>query len=233
MKLGQPTQQAAKQRHWNRTTTVWVMCWLTACLMTVLLACRDEQKPGANVTLASLDNMVAIPAGVFTLGTDDGTELEAPARPVTTSTYWIDKYEYPNVVGENPLVNVTWYQAQEKCTIAGKRLCTEREWEKACRGPEDWLYPYGDTYEPKRCRTSADWEDGFATIGSTGCFSRYGVGDMSGNIQEWTLGESVEERAVRGGFWNSSSYQARCTTRAFFNTIYSDSTLGFRCCKSE
>ena len=167
------------------------------------------------------------------MGTDDGTELEAPARPVTTRTYWIDKYEYPNVIGEKPLVNVTWYEAQEKCTMLGKRLCTEREWEKACRGPEHWLYPYGSTYSVERCRTEREWQEGAVPIGSTNCMSGYGVADMSGNVQEWTLGESIEERAVRGGFWQSGSYQSRCSTRIFFHPTYKDETIGFRCCKSE
>ncbi len=202
-------------------------------LSLLLVTCRGEQKKPIPTKPFTETNMVAIPAGVFTIGTDDGNELEAPARPVTTAAYWIDKYEYPNVIGEKPLVNITWYEAKEKCAMVGKRLCTEREWEKACRGPENWLYPYGQTYQSERCRTGREWGDGPGPIGATGCVSGYGVADMSGNVQEWTLGESVEERAIRGGFWQSVGYQSRCTTRLFFNVIYTDTTVGFRCCKSR
>ncbi|HIE27700.1 TPA: hypothetical protein EYP66_10475 [Candidatus Poribacteria bacterium] len=188
------------------------------------------QKPKAEVGSAG---MVKIPAGVFKMGSDSGTELEAPERLVTTEEYWIDKFEYPNILGEIPLVNVTWYEAREKCLEQGKDLPTERQWEKACRGPQGFVYPYGDEYDKRKCRSEVPWNEGPSVSGTyRDCVSGYGVYDMSGNVAEWTLGESVEERAVRGGYWQRIGFYTRCSHRIFFHPTYSAPNIGFRCVKS-
>ena len=167
------------------------------------------------------------------MGSDTATELESPARSVTTEEYWIDKFEYPNVLGELPLVNVTWYEARKRCLEQGKDLCTERQWEKACRGPESFVYPYGNVYDKNKCRAEAPWQDGPAAAGAyQDSASGYGVYDMSGNVAEWTLGESIEERAVRGGFWQSTDFYTRCPNRMFFHPTYAAPNIGFRCVKS-
>jgi len=202
-----------------------------------ILACNDKGKkpePGdGNINVGSA-GMIKIPAGVFTMGSDAGTELESPARPVTTEEYYIDKFEYPNVLGEQPLGSITWFEAQAKCQEVGKRLCTAREWEKACRGQEGFVYPYGNIYDKDKCRTEVSWQDGAASSGSyPECVSGYGVYDMSGNLLEWTTEKSIEGYATRGGFWQSTTFQSRCSYKGlfFFHPTYREVNIGFRCCK--
>jgi sulfatase modifying factor 1 len=65
------------------------------------------------------------------------TEKEVPMR------YCVDKYEFPNRVGERPMVMQNFYQAQVHCAKAGKRVCTEHEWTLACEGPSRKPFPYG------------------------------------------------------------------------------------------
>jgi len=216
-----------------KTTIRIILIILT---IVALVDCRGKkndkiQKPGAEVGSAGI---VKIPAGSFVMGSDSGTELEAPERLVTTAEYWIDKFEYPNILGEMPLVNITWHEAREKCLEQGKDLPTERQWEKACRGSDGFVYPYGNEYDKRKCRTEVSWNDGPAVSGTyRDCVSGYGVYDMSGNVAEWTLGESVEERAVRGGYWQRTGFYTRCSHRIFFHPTYSAPNIGFRCVKSS
>jgi formylglycine-generating enzyme required for sulfatase activity len=208
----------------------------------VFFACHGKkddkkEKTGAEapqITIGSAE-MVKIPAGPFKMGSDsDIDELEAPERLVTTGEYWIDKFEYPSVLGEMPLTNVTWYKARDLCRKQGKDLPTERQWEKACRGPEGYIYPYGNTYDKRKSRTDLSWRDGPAVSGAyPESVSGYGVYDMSGNVWEWTLGEDIEGRAVRGGFWQSTDFESRCSNRMFFHPTYPAPNIGFRCVKVE
>ena len=49
-----------------------------------------------------------------------------------------------------PVAKVTWQEAHEQCEAQGKRLCSAQEWEKACKGPLNFVYSYGDTFDPER-----------------------------------------------------------------------------------
>ncbi|MEO8878294.1 MAG: SUMF1/EgtB/PvdO family nonheme iron enzyme, partial [Polyangiaceae bacterium] len=63
----------------------------------------------------------------------------------------MDKYEYPNRVGADPIVMKTWNEARSTCSGEGKRLCTESEWTLACEGEERLPYPYGYARSSEAC----------------------------------------------------------------------------------
>ena len=166
------------------------------------------------------------------------------AGMVRIGGYYIDVYEYPNREGALPRVDVTWSEARDLCGKRGKRLCTEGEWEKACRGPDDYLYGYGPVLEQGRCNTPRKEGElwlrgpGVAPSGSfEGCASGHGVRDLIGNVWEWTDGwysPAEEWHVVRGGSWFHSVNMARADGRygRFLDAEYRVDLVGFRCCRS-
>ncbi|MBC7793970.1 MAG: SUMF1/EgtB/PvdO family nonheme iron enzyme, partial [Clostridia bacterium] len=139
-----------------------------------------------------------------------------------------------------PATQVSFYQALAACEKAGKRLCTVEEWERACRGPESFVYPYGDTVDAKACNGFYNDVTIPLVTGSLDmCGSAYGVYDLSGNVAEWTASATeripgsgiFNDRAVRGGSYQANAAGLRCVGDEYHNpptTVRAD--LGFRCC---
>jgi len=185
--------------------------------------------------------MVYIPSATFTYGLNDPDRdfLEFSARNRRVTGFCIDRYEWPNRKGEWARSRVSFTEAAALCAEQSKRLCTEIEWERACKGPEQSLYPYGWNYRANQCNTKntfgnprkVDTSGQYAT-----CTNAWKVFDMSGNISEWTAGrlnDQKSDRMIRGGSFKSSDWGSRCTYRKNRLPNYRDDSLGFRCCQNS
>jgi len=199
-------------------------------------------------------DMAAVPEGTWTFGASDGQASEPVAqRPL--SAFCIDRFEYPNELGVLPLVEVSWAEARERCAVAGKRLCSSDEWERACRGPGATRYAYGDAFDRDRCNTPLP-ADGpgaddipYATAGARPtCVSAEGAFDLNGNVSEWVadawdtdrfgaaLGQGPGDagaalRELRGGtMWSGTFYGQSCLSRHAHPAGTLSDDDGFRCC---
>jgi formylglycine-generating enzyme len=165
--------------------------------------------------------------------------------------FCIDDYEYPNRAGEKPEIMQSWYDADRQCRAESRRVCMSHEWTLACEGPDRWPYPYGYVRSSKACHIddkgpmidekrfySVDRDEEIARIdrrepsgARPGCVSRFGVHDLTGNIDEWTTNETgiPDHGALKGGNWGEWRNACRPTTRghaAWFRYYQ----MGFRCC---
>jgi sulfatase modifying factor 1 len=172
-------------------------------------------------------------------------------------SFCMDELEHPNVKGAIPTVMVTWYQAQYPCKERGERLCGDDEWTLAREGPERLPYTYGWKRDPTACNIDKRWrkpDDGALAskdpekvqrevdrlsqrvpAGSMpGCVSPYGIKDMGGNVDEWTVNVTLHGKPYssifKGGHWcGGARNRCRPTTESHDETTayYAE---GFRCC---
>lgn len=185
------------------------------------------------------DGMRLIKSGSFRMGTARDDPMmgfdEKILSSATTGAYCIDVYEYPNRRGSMPKVGVSFTDAKRLCEARQKRLCSEEEWERACKGPGNARYPYGNTFDADTCNTedSLGEDRPLATAGRfSKCRSGYGVADMSGNAAEWTASPYAggSDRAQKGGSFSKPDYAARCSARKNGSPGSRGADVGFRCC---
>jgi len=220
--------------------------------------------------------MVAIPAGEFTMGSEN--EVERPPHAVFVDAFEIDQFEVTNEdfekfvaqtghvtdaeqAGEtswryyakdksrHPVVRVSWNDANAFCEWAEKRLPTEAEWEKAARGTDGRVYPWGNNWDVDKSNNKEAGYRGTTIVGSfPSGGSPYRVMDMAGNVAEWTSdwfqpypgypggdGEAQyfgeKYRVIRGGGWFSDQELVRTTERSASSVTLANDDVGFRCAR--
>jgi hypothetical protein len=181
--------------------------------------------------------------------------LSAPL-PTAEMHFCIDRFEYPNVAGEYPVILVSWREAGELCAARSKRLCSEAEWTFACEGEEALPYPYGYERDASACVMDRSWIaydeaalrdrssdtamreldalwQGTSSGSSPGCRSPFGVYDMTGNVDEWTVSTRREglPSIFKGGYWGPVRARCRASTRVH-DPDFVFYQQGFRCCSS-
>jgi hypothetical protein len=180
---------------------------------------------------AGVNERVKIPAGPMVAGStpgDDGRDplLEPTLLPAELGPFEIDKLPYPNDPSKPPRTGVSRDEARTLCQERGARLCSELEWERACKGPGNDLYAAGNGWDPACARDPAS------------CTSGFGVLALGGAIREWTESDlqasAQEERrrtVVRGAPAAADGVDHRCAHRSAIDATAKGPDLGFRCCK--
>ncbi len=192
--------------------------------------------------------MIWIPPGTLTAGTPRDyipriADEELPGDRIQMSGFFIDVYPYPNEPGAIARTGMNRDEAVALCALQDKRLCTELEWERACKGPKSTIFEYGDTYRANECATGVRGRVPPSGL-LVGCKSDFGVHDMHGGAWEWTSSawsrgapQKIPDGGVlgvlRGGNGEPGEIVGRCANaigRAV-NTKRSD--VGVRCCAGE
>ena len=252
----------------SHTTKTLAMLFLAALF---LAACSPETPIE--------QTMVLVPAGEFTMGYDGLSETR-PQHTVYLDAFSIDPCEVTNAhykqcvdagacprpsetksstrssyygssqYANYPVIYVSWDDANAFCSWAGKRLPTEAEWEKAARGTDGRIYPWGNSFDQNRLNSREGGKGDTAAVGSypSGA-SPYGAMDMAGNVLEWVAdwydgnyyasspranpkGASPgQARVVRDGSWATPPSFARTYSRDGWPPSESDSEIGFRCAR--
>ncbi len=214
-------------------------------------ACKSRKSPddaagGVLVALPEPEqvptpraNMVWIPAGVFIAGTAPdrsprAPDAELPGVQVALRGFYIDKFPFPNESGAIQTTNVTRNEAQAHCESADKRLCTELEWERACKGPKSTTYAYGDSFRATDCGGSSPGSL-LPTGTRAACRSAFDVYDLHGGAFEWTSnawarGDARDLVAVRGGSGVPQDVIGRCANVQPRTPSQRRPDIGFRCC---
>ena len=260
----------------NSTKTQQVLTELFDIPSTLVLTSTQQIQIG-EVIVSETDGMdlIYISAGEFIMGSEDVEDDESQIHIVYLDNFWIDKTEVTNAMynlcvaagrcttpfnnslfnnelyKNHPVVYVSWYDAIDYCSWANRRLPTEAEWEKAARGIDGRIYPWGEGID----EGFANYYENVFDTTSVGSYPRgaspYGVLDMAGNVSEWvsdwysieyysispldnpTGPEDGDRRILRGGGLDSSPIRLRSADRLRNDPGNSYFNVGFRCATSS
>jgi len=231
--------------------------------------------------------MVLVPAGWFLMGSDprvdtDAGPQEQPQRRVYLKAFEIDRYEvsnvhylqfvlatgatgppywtanpFPDKMAAHPVMGVSWREAEAYCRWTGRRLPTEAEWEKAARGTDGRMFPWGN--QPAGWLRSNIGHPGskrglkYPPLANVDRYDRgvspYGAYQMAGNVAEWVADwfdpgyyrsdasqnpagpPSGDQRVFRGGSWNEDPEVARSAGRGALAPDQRSYLIGFRCAR--
>ncbi|MFK8017243.1 MAG: SUMF1/EgtB/PvdO family nonheme iron enzyme, partial [Gammaproteobacteria bacterium] len=151
-------------------------------------------------------------------------------KTVSEPRLWRDTdFNYPN----QPVVGISFFEAQAYCHWAGGRLPSKEESRAAATGPKGLVYPWGDNWEDGICNTG---ESGLEATSPVGLFPRsrhtvFGLEDMAGNVFEWCDSkpdENTSHRVMRGGSWDIASRRACSAYSTAFISWGRFNNVGFR-----
>jgi formylglycine-generating enzyme required for sulfatase activity len=193
----------------------------------------------------------------------DGQPCMATRNESDTSNVSFDSanYRVPDIINRIPVTSVTWYGANAYCRAIGRRLPTEAEWERAARGSQAFVYPWGNTFDTTRANTNRPIAEDITLEGAEivdsypSGVSEYGVFNLAGNVAEWVndwysdiwysqqaaqatvlnpVGPPAGvDKVVRGGSWDAVPFFSRSVHRQ--NRTPNDQTpwIGFRCAADQ
>ena len=188
--------------------------------------------------------MIGFEQTTFKLGSDkldpDRDIFEPLLQDAKVGAFCVDRFEHPNREGSAPTTGVDYATAAKTCEIEGKRLCSELEWEHACKGDGGFRFPFGDTFKSGICNVGSDEGKATAAPGPIGAFAACGLEkgphDMAGNVWELTSTswpEDASARVIKGGSAKVPAWGARCAYRDFVAMGKPAPDVGFRCCKDR
>ncbi|MEQ8190041.1 MAG: SUMF1/EgtB/PvdO family nonheme iron enzyme [Candidatus Eremiobacterota bacterium] len=232
----------------------------------IILDYKVEDKKTSAAT-QEMDSMILIPGGKFYMGTNQEGD-SSPGHTVHVDPFYIDRYavtnsqyaEFVNNTGykseggweeyfsggkeDYPVVGITYNDARAYGTWKGKRLPTEAEWEKAGRGEDGRLYPWGNEWASEKLCSKDGGEISSVYTYSEGA-SPYGVMNMLGSVWEWTgdhygpypytarpVTDQSKEVVIRGGDFLTELKESGITIRAGICPDEYVDGVGFRCAKS-
>jgi formylglycine-generating enzyme required for sulfatase activity len=196
--------------------------------------------PSATSPGAPRKGMVWVASGTL----HEGSELEdvprvADAEPagvdVPMGGFYIDTLPWPDEAGAIPTTNVTRDEAARLCQEKGKRLCSELEWERACKGPSSTRYEYGQSFDPRACGAGGEGAALRPSGQRADCRSAFGVREMHVGAAEWTdspwgRGSARDLGVARGGDDGPAELVTRCAYARPLAPGDRSARVGFRCC---